>query len=175
MVRFVTTAYTHMYENSYVGLPGERLRHKSPQELTDVGIRVERWRKNSDLKVAELVIKVNEKLADNERIDSQTYWEYVRGQSRITNNQIRAIAKVLGTTVHALTHYSPGQVPKEDSVSAKPPALIKVDASVERAARRKSAKGKRKEKDPSSRQQYDADEAARMLSEKYGDRVRRLK
>ena len=174
MVRFVTTAYTHMYENSYVGRPGERYKKKAPDELTDVGHRVERWRKQAGLEVKSLVRLTNDMLSEGQHIDAKDYWAFVRGQRRITDNQIRMIAKVLGTTVHIMTHYSPGQVP-EDEIKSKHKSVIQVHASAERALRKKKAQGTPKPKPKPAPKPYDPDEAATLLATKFGNRVKRTK
>ena len=54
MVRFVTTAYTHMYENDYIGRPEDRAKPKDPNELSPIGHKVEKWREASGLKVHEV-------------------------------------------------------------------------------------------------------------------------
>lgn len=173
MVRFVTTTYTHMYDNGYLGNPEEKYWHKSQDELTSVGIRVERWRKKAQLDVDGLVEQANEMLVREQRMDADTYWEFVRGQRRISNSQIRAIAKALGVTVYVMTHYSPGRVPEGGLPKAKKVPAIKVNEVAKRAERRKRSQGAPRPKPAPRRPQYDADEAARRLAEKFGDRVKR--
>lgn len=163
-----------MYENSYVGLPGDKYRHKSPNELTDVGIRTERWRKSAGLKVAEVVVQANNTLVRNQNITAKDYWAFVRGQRRITDSQIRAIAKVHGVTVHVMTHYSPGHVP-EEPIRLRVVPSIKVNEPAKRTERRKREQGRPKTSPAPSPKPYDADEAARLLSKKFGDRVKRDK
>lgn len=159
-------------------MSGARVRStvtRPPNELTDVGIRVERWRKKAGLGVSGLVAAANEMLAPDGRLDTKAYWAFVRGQSRITESQIRAVARSLGTTVHVMTYYSPGHVPEEERAGgAKGAQTIKIHASAERAERKWKTQGTPKPKPRPAPRPYDADEAARLLTEKYGDKVRRM-
>lgn len=173
-VRFATTEYTHMYENSYMGRPGEKYRRKSPNELTDIGLRVERWRKGANLEVKVLLKSANDLLVEDARLDAKEYWDFLRGKHRITNDQIRAIAKALGTTVHIMTHYSPGEVPDGEE-SSEPRKVISVHPSAERVKRKRKAQGTPKPKPVPEPRPYDAEEAARLLAKRFGDRVKKAK
>ncbi len=165
-----------MYENSYLGLPGEKYRHKSPNELTSVGFRTERWRKEAGLKVADVVAKANDILVRDQRISSDDYWAFVCGQRRVNDVQIRSIAKVLGVTVHVMTHYLPGRVPKDDAAERTRRApTIKVNEPARRTERKRKAQGQPKAKPKSVPRPYDADEAARLLAKKFGNKVKRNK
>ena len=175
-VRFVTTAYTHMHENDYIGRPEDKFRAKEPDELTDVGRHVEGWREHRGLKVGEVVRLANEMLPGGQSVDAKDYWAFVRGQRRITDAQIRAIAKSLDTTVHIMTHYLPGYVPEsEQSGLPEQMPTIRIHASAERAERRRKAKGTPKPRPVSAPEPYDADTAAKLLAERFGDRVKRAK
>lgn len=161
-----------MHENDYIGRPEEKLRHKDPNELTDVGRRVESWRERTGLKVKELVLEASNMLPEGQGLDPKDYWAFVRGQRRITDSQIRAIARTLGTTVHIMTHYLPWQVPEDEEVP-EPRHVIRVDEPTERAKRKRKAQGTPKPK-PTS-EPYDPEKAAKLLSAKFGDRVKRAK
>lgn len=175
MVRFVTTAYTHMYENEYVGLPEERVRKKGQNELTEFGIRTNRWREHANLTVEETVRLVSKRLAKTgEGFSSKDYWGFVRGQIRLTSNQIRALAHILGTTPYDLTHRTPNEVPEKEEPKPEPQTI-----EVHRPRKKKVPKVESLEVAPrksiGEERPYDSDEAARLLAKRFGDRVKRDK
>ena len=170
-VRFATTAYTHMYENDYMGRPEEKYR-RGPNDLTGVGIRVERWRAHAGLKPDDFMERVNERLGEMEQLDVKTYRRFLRGKTRISDRQIRAIAKALGTTLHIMTRYSPGEIPKEEE-RPKPPKVISISPAAERAERKRKAQGTPRPKPVKPPAPYDADAAAQLLARKYGNKVKR--
>jgi hypothetical protein len=153
-----------MYSNDYIGRPEEPFFHREPDELTDVGAIVEKWRAHANMTVEELVEEANEynPLYD-QRITIRDYWSFVRGKRRITNYQLRTVAKALKTTLHILTHYPPGQVPKDERPSKRSNAVIAV---VKPTILRRPAK--------KTERSYDPDEAARLLAGKFS-KVTRLK
>ena len=179
MVRFVTTEYTHMYENSYIGLPGEKYRHQPEKTLTDVGLRVEKWRNAAGLKSKEVVKKANELLPKGEWLTMYDYRSFLRGLKRLTNSQIKAMASVFDISVHVMVSYSPGRVPKDRHSVPKKPAVIVIDKPTKPAKQKRKAQGKPKAKKvakPVAKPRpYDADEAARLFSSKFRGKVRRFK
>lgn len=167
MVRFVTTSYTHMYSNDYIGRPEEPFFHRDPDELSDVGRIVEKWRVHRSMTVEDLVKAANDynPLFD-QRIKKKDYQLFICGTRRISDLQLRTIAKALKTTVHILTHYAPDKVPKSESVDNSKPKVI--------TTCRPPKQAKPKPKPASVQRDYDPDEAARLLAEKFG-KVTRLK
>ncbi len=159
MVRFVTTSYTHMYSNDYIGRPEEPFLTRDPNELTDVGRIVEKWRVHRSMTVEDLVKAANDynPLYD-QRIKKKDYQSFIRGTRRITDLQLRTIAKALKTTVHILTHYAPDKVPKSERVDKRKPDVIVVHKRPTQA----TPKPKPVQSD------YDPDEAARLLAQKFG-------
>ena len=183
MVRFVTTEYTHMYENSYIGLPGEKYGHQPEKTLTDVGLRVEKWRKAAGLKDAEVVKKANKSLPKGEWLNMDDYCLFLRGLKDLTRSQIRAMASVFDVSVQVMDSCSPGQVPKDRrSVPEKSAAIVMNEPSRHAKQKRKaqvSSKAKKVVKPvskPAAKPRpYDADEAARLFSSKFRGKVRRFK
>ena len=100
-----------MYENSYIGLPGEKYRHQPGKSLTDVGLRVEKWRNAAGLKRKEVIKNVNELLPKGERLTMYDYRSFLRGSKRLTNSQIKAMASVFDISVHVIVSYSHVRVP----------------------------------------------------------------
>lgn len=167
MVRFVTTSYTHMYENDYIGRPEEPFFHRNPNELSDVGRIVEKWRVHRSMTIDDLVKAANDcnPLYD-QRIKKRDYQSFIRGTRRITDIQLRTIARALKTTVHILTHYPPDKVPKSERVDRRKRDVIVVHKPPKQASP--------KPKPAQAHSDYDPDEAARLLAEKFG-KVTRLK
>lgn len=167
MVRFVTTSYTHMYSNDYIGRPEEPFLTRDPSELTDVGRTVEKWRVHRSMTVDDLVKSANDynPLYD-QRIKKKDYQSFIRGTRRITDLQLRTIARALKTTVHILTHYAPDKVPKSERVDRRRTDVIVVHKTP------KQVPPKPKPKPVQS--DYDPEEAARLLAQKFG-KVTRIK
>lgn len=115
MVRFVTTSYSHMYDNEYIGRPEEPYMGREHDELTDVGQCVEKWREFSGYTVDELVRRSNSynPLYD-QRFTNKDYVAFIHGRLYLTDLQVRTISKALKITVHDLMHTKPGQVQSDE-------------------------------------------------------------
>lgn len=75
-----------------------------------------------------------------------------------------------------MTHFYPGQEPAEDQVKQDvEPRRIRKAEPTARAARKKMAQGAQRPSKPMTPSPYDADEAARKLTEKFGEKVKREK
>ena len=184
MVRFVATAYTHMYDNEYLGQPDDNVRRKFPEELSSVGALVERWRKKAGVSVDKLCERVRLNLGPRCTFNENTYMEFVRGNIRIDTEEIRTVAAVLGTTVHNMTHFRPGQEPtKKERPKQESLVILSYPESEKKGTRRQKSvqkSGSKSEhnkisKPASDTKPYDADEAARLLAQKFGDKVIRAK
>ena len=172
-----------MYENSYIGLPGNKYRHQPRNTLTDVGLRVEKWRKAAGLKDAEVVKKANKSLPKGEWLNMDDYCLFLRGLKDLTRSQIRAMASVFDVSVQVMVSYSPGQVPKDRRFVPKKSAAIVMNEPSRRAKQKRMAQGGPKAntvvkpvaKPAAKPRPYDADEAARLFSSKFRGKVRRFK
>lgn len=159
MVRFVTTAYTHMYDNSYTGQPGRKYRGdgykgKPSPKLCPVGFRVEKWRGQAGVGQLEL--------AEAAGVSLESYDRFIRGKQAMSYDELTAMANLLGISVENMTDYAPWEVPKQ-----KNPDTSK---NPNRPSSARSKKGTRTRKP----KPYNADEAARLLAKRFGDRVKRV-
>ena len=170
MVRFVTTIYSHRYENSYLGSQLE-LERQSDGGLTSVGNRVEAWRRYAAVDV--------DTLCELAKIDRQTYEDFLVGNLRLSQKEIRAIAKELGTSVNIMTHYLPGHVPDEALGVGEAPQLKTIKVRPAHSPAMTTIKGAkaaqrsrpRKEAAPKA-EPYDRDKALEELQKRFGGKVR---
>lgn len=157
MVKFVTTAYTHMYGNSYTG------RSKYGREKrTLVGHRVEKMRKDAGLGVRDVCRAVE--------VAPSIYDSFLEGGYRFDRDQLRRLADVLGVSVHDLFHAKENGSPKADDARKAKSTLQKIHVirPIGHAKKAKPTTPARRRDDGTAKSKpYDADTAADLLAKKF--------